>query len=274
MNSLTQVLDHLGLFAEQHMPADWIAKGVPLSILLLLMGIGLCVLGAKLARFGMTGAFVIAGGAIGAHFAEITGLALPLCMLIGAAMVGTIAHLTFRLWVGVLAAVVLSSLALGVFGYQRVLPHLGEFDNQVALPHVDGLAGFTLPSPEQQQAYRGRSPQQWAEEFWGFVAEKDQRVPRQAQAIGLVALVAGLLFGLVASRATLILSTALLGTSLVVTAVVTLLSNCIPGCYQALLSRPGLSGIAIGGFLVTSLAVQTVLTRKARVSATKPSEKP
>ena len=86
-------------------------------------------------------------------------------------------------------------------------------------------------------------------------------------------MITGLLVGLLAARPTLILSTALLGTVLVVGSMVTLLTKFIPDSYQALVERPGLSGVAVGGFLVTSLILQSILTHKGKVPETKPSTK-
>lgn len=273
MHELTTIGEQLRVFCEQHVPQTWQAQGVPIAILTLIGGVALCVLGAKLARAGLTGVFVLGGAALGGYFARDTGFAsgfaMPLCVIIGAAAIGTIGHLTFRIWVGVISAVVISALALGTFGQQRLLPHVASFDQQYEVVSAEGVSGFSLPTPEEQQAYLERSPQEWAQNFWAYVSQKDARIPRHAKLIGMVALVTGLLIGLLASRATLILSTALVGTSLVVGSAVTLLSKFVPGSYEALLQRPGLTGVAIGGFLVTSLILQSILTQKGKVPETK-----
>jgi hypothetical protein len=276
MNELTTIGHHLQIFVQQHVPDTWQAQGVPIAILTLIGGVALSVFGAKLARVGMTCAFVLGGAALGGFFAKDTGFTPAICVLIGAAAIGVIGHLTFRVWVGVISAAVISSLALGAFAQQRLLPHVAEFDQRYAnvstgdtFASTNSTVGFSIPSPAQQQAYAQRSPQEWAQNFWNFVSQKDQRIPTHAKLIGMVALVTGLLIGLLASRATLILSTAIVGTVLVVGSVVTLLTRSFPGSYESLMQRPGLTGVAVGGFLVTSLILQGILAHKGRAPETK-----
>ena len=68
--------------------------------------------------------------------------------------------------------------------------------------------------------------------------------------------------GLLAVRWALILSTSLLGTSLVTTGLATLLTQSVPDSYQAFQNNPKLVGIGIGAFLATSLVLQTMLSRR------------
>ena len=78
-----------------------------------------------------------------------------------------------------------------------------------------------------------------------------------------MALLTGLCLGIVAVRWALILATSLVGTVLVTTAAATLLTRSVPESYQAFQSNPGLVGVGVGGFLVTSLILQTMLSRKS-----------
>lgn len=276
---IKSVLEHAHQFVLQHVPADLLQEALPFGVICLVAGIGLSVLGAKLSRFGFVCAFSVAGGYAGAYFARQTGFSSPVCIAAGALMIGVIGYQTFRLWVGLLAAVVFTSAALGVFGYQRVMPHVAEFERTVqaewglrpvVLPapaNADGSPSvFTLPSPEHQQAYRNRSPRQWAGELWRFVTQKDALAGPNVRALAIVAMVAGLCLGVLAVRWALIVSTSLLGTGLVTTAIATLLTHSAPESYEAFQQRPGLIGIGVGAFLVASLVLQTLLTRKAPAS--------
>ena len=184
-------------------------------------------------------------------------------MLVGGLLVGVIAYQTFRLWVGLGAAVVFSSLVVGTFGYQRVVPYVAEFEQGVQHPAVAGPITFAVPTTLEQQAYRDRTPRQWAEEFWAFVTQRDANVARNTKGLATVALLTGLCLGILAVRWALILSTSLVGTVLVTTAVATLLTHSVPESYQAFQNNPGLVGVGVGGFLVTSLILQTMLSRKS-----------
>ena len=128
MMDIQSFLERARQLAVQHAPSDVLQDAVPFALVCLVAGIGLSVLGAKLSRFGLTAALAVGGGVVGLFVAKETGYPAPVCGLVGSLMAGVVAFMTFRLWVGVVAAVVFSSAALGVFGYQRLRPHLAEFN--------------------------------------------------------------------------------------------------------------------------------------------------
>jgi hypothetical protein len=265
MNDLTPIFEQARLFVDQHLPANVQAGAIAIPIFFLAAGIGLSVLGAKLSRFGFASAFIALGALGGYYFSRVSGIPAPICALVGAGMIGAIGHLTFRLWVGVAVAAVASSLVLAAFGYQRVVPHVAEFEQQnqmLTWSPVTGAAAFDLPTPQEQQAYRERTPQMWAEEFWAYVTAEDVNVQRHGKSLAMAALVTGLFLGVVAMRWALILATSLVGTAMVTTGAVTLFARFAPGSYQSFLNHPGVVGMGVGALLVTSLALQTMLTRK------------
>ena len=275
MTELSPVFDQARLFLQERIPENVLGQALPLAIGCLVVGVVLSVLGAKLARFGLTGAFVVAGGAAGVAFGKAYGFPQPVCALVGAAIGGTVGFLTFRLWVGVTAALVLSSLAMGTFGYQRVLPHVPAFqeyskaqgevqgETMTTWNPVDGTRAFSLPTAEEQLAYQGRSARDWASGLWSFVTSRDLDADRHDKALGLVALITGLCLGVVAVRWMLILATSLVGTVLVATGTATLVGRASEASYETFAAYPGAVGIGLGGFLATSLIVQALVTRKA-----------
>jgi len=263
MNEIETILEQVRLFVVQHAPTDAMRGAVPAALIFLVAGVGLSVIGAKLARFGVTTAFVALGGVAGAGFARELDFHPLIGVLVGGLLIGIIAYQTFRLWVGLGAAVVFSSLVVGTFGYQRVVPYVAEFEQGVQHSVVAGPITFAVPTTLEQQAYRDRTPRQWAEEFWAFVTQRDANVARNTKGLATVALLTGLCLGIVAVRWALILSTSLVGTVLVTTAVATLLTHSVPESYQAFQHNPGLLGVGVGGFLVTSLILQTMLSRKS-----------
>jgi hypothetical protein len=263
MNEIQQIIEQFRLLTEQHLPAEMLPHVAWGGIVFLVVGAGLCVLGAKLARWGITCAFVGVGGFIGSQFAGIAGFPAVPCVAIGAAAVGIIAFMTYRLWVGVAAAVVLLGIALGVFGYDRIVPHVRSFEPAAVWSVGEEAAGdFTLLTPEQQDAYVNRTPGQWFRDLWTFVRERDADAPRLFQAVGLAATIMGLLIGVLAVRPTLILSTSLIGTFLVVSGLAALGQQFMPSVYQGGFNHPVVVGLMVGAFAISSIIVQTMLTRK------------
>lgn len=272
MSDLSTLIDHAQALAAQHTPADVLNEAVPLAVMLLIGGVGLSVLGAKMARVASTFAFAGTGAIAGAYFARQSGFPLAVCIGGGGLLFGVIGYQTMRFWVGMLTAAVLASLALGAYGYQRVVPHVAEFEQSMRESANDGDFVFSVPSPEAQQAYRDRTPKQWVQQFWAFATARDGTLEQGARTIGIVAILTGLCLGVVAMRWALILSTAFLGTGLVTAGMSTLVSHYWHGqVYQAFSARPAVFGAIIGGFCVSSLIVQTALTRPAPAGKPEPT---
>jgi hypothetical protein len=270
---VSTIIEQVRTAFVQHAPAEMLQQALPFGILCLVLGVGLSVLGAKISRFGMTCGFAVLGGYIGVFVARETGFPQPVCGLVGAVMVALVGYQTFKLWVGVVAALVLSSVALGVFGYQRVVPHVNEFEHGAQVATMEPAGSFVLPTPEEQEAYRQRGPREWAAEFWAFLRTKDASIERNGRALAVTAALTGLCLGVLAVRWALILATSLIGTLLVTTSMATLLTHAAPRSYETLQHNPGLVGIGVGAFLVTSLILQTLLTRKAPASRAESSTK-
>lgn len=262
MNDYTEISQQVQSLIQQHAPTGVLSGAVPIALGLLVFGVGFSVLGAKLSRFLVTGIFVIAGAMMGVRFGNLVETAPPLFALVGATVFGSIGYLSFRVWVGAMAAVVFAAVALGAFSNQKLLPHFQDFQRDNPMTARVSESGLTVPDREEQVAHLQRTPQDWWREFWQYVGSRDARVQRQAEAVGLASLGIGLLFGLLATRATLIFATSLFGTTCLGFALATLLSSFSPASYEAMLGRPGLAGIAFGSFLITSLVLQTLLTRK------------
>ena len=262
MTEIQTIIEQARLFIVQHAPPGLLGEAVPAAILTLLAGITVAVLGAKLSRPTLTVACAVAGGFVGGYIGRQTTLPTPVCVGFGALMLAVIGYQAFRLWVGLAAAVVFSGLALGTFGYVRVLPHVAAFENGSAPAPIAEGESFVVLTPAEQASYVHPQPEEWVRSCWSYVAQQDASIPKTGRALGLVALVTGLCFGLVASRWALILSTSLVGTVLVVSAIAELLSQFAPEeSYQALHQRPLVAAIAAGAFLLGSLVLQTLLTR-------------
>jgi len=240
---------------------SWVALGM------VLCGITLSVLGAKFARSGLTSAGVIVGGMTGVYVARAAGYAPLFGGLIGAGMLATVTFITFRLWVGVLTAAVFGSVALGAFGYREVAPQIVDFQHGQVMPQpithgLDILQSNDMATTSSETGIPS-DPKLWLEKFWTYVTQRDRSLVLNAKLISLAAMFTGLFLGVIIVRSMAIVSTSILGTSIALSGVATLLAQMAPGAYGALQHKPSVLGMGVGGFFVTSLILQTLLTRKA-----------
>ncbi len=266
MTDLSPILNQFRGYLQTQAPAmtdniSWVALGM------VMCGITLAVLGAKFARAGLTTAGVVVGGLTGMYVANAAGYTALFGGIIGAGMLATVTFITFRLWVGVLTAAVFGSVALGTFGYREVAPHVVEFQHGQVMPQpfargLDVLQSGDMTMTSTDSSIPGE-PKLWLEKFWTFVNQRDKTVALNGKLIGLAAMFTGLFLGVIVVRTMAIVSTSILGTSIALSGVATLLAKMAPTAYTSLQDKPSMLGMGVGGFFVTSIILQTLLTRKA-----------
>ncbi|HUU81939.1 MAG TPA: hypothetical protein VM243_00420 [Phycisphaerae bacterium] len=263
MNGLSQILEQVNRFAEQHVPAEMLQPVVPAAVLLLAVGVVISVLGAKLTRPALTAGFGVCGAMAGGKFACLTGLPVPITVIGAALIAGGVGFLLYRLWIGVGAAIILAVIALSAFGYVRILPELDTFQPAGITAAADGAAvAFELPEPEEQAAYLQESPQEWLHSFWNHVTSRQPSVQTKLATITAGAALLGLLLGAILARPTLILYTSLAGTALVISGLGLLTANLHPELYRSALDHPRLLAGAGIGLLLSSLVLQARLFRR------------
>ena len=264
MNDFAQLVEQARLYTLQWLPADVALSVVPTALVMLVLGIGVAVLGAKLARFTITSVFILAGAGAGFLFSHAYQFPPTICTLTAALFVGLIGHLAFRFWVGLGLSVVLAGLVVGGFSYARLSPHVSAFEQQ-GLKVSDGTE--TLPLAGESKAEATMSPQQWWPKFIAFVQQRDADAERVGSALAALALMTGLLIGLVAARLALIVSTSALGTFLVLGGSGALCAHFGSVDYRLGSRYPVVVGIALGAFFATSLFLQTWMTRRPKKEA-------
>ena len=260
MNALHTIIDQLQSLTQQHVPPELLSHVVLMSIGIFLAGVAVSVFGAKLAKVGITGVFVLIGTLLGVYFARITGWPIAPCLLIAAAMVGAFGALTQRVWVGAMFAMVLTFIVMSAFSFQKIMPHVATFD-PVAQWNTTELASMpALPMPEAE-VLQERTPDEWFSGLWQFVQEQDATVPVQGKAFILATGVIGLFVGVLAVRFALVFSTSLIGTLLVSAGLMGGIAQLWPAVYQRLFENPGIVSAGVSALMVSSLIVQTMLTR-------------
>lgn len=261
MSPMTSFLDQLREAASQHANPGTMTSVLLVAGGLLIVGIVIGSLGAKFARAGITTLFVVFGACAGYRFGEVGDFPPILCAAIGGAMVGVVSFVTFRLWVGVAAGLVLTALSLGGFGYQRVLPHAKEFNSGLPVTTGTSIPLPHIPSPQEQQSYRQRDFGQYVSDWRAYLAGRDATVERDAGLLAAATFLTGLLLGVLAVRWMAIIATSVVGTVLVVTASLTLLAQLLPEAYQSLGGYPAPLGIAMAVLFLGSVIVQFMVTR-------------
>ncbi|MGB0716787.1 MAG: hypothetical protein ACPGXK_12970, partial [Phycisphaerae bacterium] len=216
MNEIMTNFETLGKILQQHQLQINGEHLVPAACLGLIFGVGISVLGAKLARPAFVLGFAAVGGVLGAQFAQFAELSTPVCALISSALVAFVGYLTFRLWVGVGVAVVLGSLAYGGFGLVNLLPLVPEFHDAevtaMTTPGGDstsgsdaqtganasgngGSAGFSVPAPRVATENVLDGLRELGQKFWTFANQQQPKLGKYAQAIGLGTLIVGIFLG-------------------------------------------------------------------------------
>ena len=266
-------LTQIETFVAQNVPAAALDQALLAAFAALLAGVCLSVLGAKLARFVLTCACIVAGGYIGsALIAADTQVPRGVCVAGSSIVIGAIGYLAFRLWVGLLTGALVSCMALGVISYQRVLPQMAAFNAGGVAVGADVLLTdeFKLPSSgEGLEAARAGATAALSK-LWEFVKSRDVDLAAHARSLALVAGLLGLLVGAVAARMSLIVCTSFLGTMLVGSGLTGLLSELSPGFYRAVADHPGVGASALGVCFAISMILQARLTREAAPNPAKP----
>lgn len=268
MNEIMPMLEQFRSLLVQSGPVDAWTKTLPILAVLLLAGVGVCVFGAKLAKFGVAAACGLVGASFGAAMARETGLAVPPCAVLAGAMLAVVGYLTFRLWVGLITAGVIALIAIGVFGHGKLDTHLADFRQQegavveqpsVALPTL-AATSIPLTGSDLVPSFIPQADQS-AQRFWSYLKDRDATLATQTKGVAVAAALGGLFLGVVLVRVMLIVSMSLIGTGLLVTAGAGILGSLFPGWLTSLQANPSMSAVGIGGLLVTSIIVQTLLTR-------------
>jgi hypothetical protein len=281
---ITQVLEQLRGMWELHVPAQYHPPAAPTGFALLMLGIGIAVLGARMARGGLTLAFALAGGLVAFAFRTHVNWNPPVVLGAGMLAGALCGFLLFRLWIGVAAAGLCAALAVGFYGSRNVAPHFVSYDSThnfngvftvpEALPEArasDSAAADSIPTLEAHfDQFKS-----WCRGFWLYVQSQESDVNVWIAGIALGAGLFGFLLGSVLPRLTLIAGSASLGTLLVLSGFAALAHYANTQVYDAAISRPRVVGLVGVVLLVTSVVLQALLTRRpAAVAKSAPASAP
>lgn len=258
METLSQVRDQLNVLFQQHVPPVAL---VSTAVTFIVIGLGMSVLGAKLARFAMTTAFALAGAVGGTLISQNWSVSAPVSILLTCITGGVIGFFFHRLWIGVATAGLFAAVAGGGFGVQSLLPSLSSYERMPSIVQMPETKGFSVPDLQTQKSYLNPEFPRWAQGFWDYAKAQDPKVAEKLSLVTAAAALVGFLVGALAVRFTLIVITALLGTAMVTSGVFALAQQYQPALVQSGFDRPQIGLLAWGVFLLGSLILQTLVTR-------------
>lgn len=262
MQNYEHLFDQLRAVAEHYLPIEAGQAVLPVAVASLLIGMVLSFSGAKLLRILIVGVFIIGGGACGYALAQSFDFSEVVGIAIGAIAIGAMGFFSYRLWVGIGCAILFACIGLSIYGEQNVLPRFIEYGDMIKARQLGGAGEFNVPSPETQASYMDPDPEEFIEGFWSYLNNQDQSVRRNLLGIALGTGVLGLLLGLLATRFMLVVSTAAIGTIMTATGAVTLLVRLKPETKQVFTDYPQWAVAMFISYLIASVAVQMLTTRK------------
>ncbi|HNO79323.1 MAG TPA: hypothetical protein PKN33_14835 [Phycisphaerae bacterium] len=263
MNEYANYASKLFEVFRQHLPSEVMATQFPAAIVAIVIGVGVCVLGAKLARWLITIIFASAGMVCGLGLGKALGFSSPISALGGGLALGGVGFSLYRFWVGLMAGAFLSAVALGIVSSQLAFPHLSEFDELQRSSHSAEEVRDFQPGPSDNVLESGWDKlEAYGKRFWDYLNQQESSIRLQTVGWGVGAGLVGMLMGLLLSRITLIVFTAAFGTILISGGIYVLGNRMGMDMLQATRERPAMSGLAILSFFIVSIALQTALTRK------------
>ena len=270
MDEINQLGEQARMFFEHHVsPEVTVPLFIAMPIGLIVVGLGLAVLGAKMAKPALAIAFTLAGIVGGGLvLGAATGVAPGIGMLIGGLVCGVCGYLLHRLWVGLAAAVLMSMLAGGGYGAQSLVPALQTYDVEFPRMVAGKTDEFTVPETDREAKVFSTEFQQWVDDagqwgsgFWKHASAGDTGLTRYLPMVAFGAGLFGLVVGLVAPRFMMISLTSVMGVAFMTSGSTALTQRFEPALYASAMGHPWAMWVACGALLLGSLILQTLLTR-------------
>lgn len=265
MDVLSEFFERGRLLIEHHV-SDEVAMPmfIGAAIALLVAGLGVAVLGAKLARLATAMSFGVLGAGCGLYVGRFADVPAVVAALVGAGLLGVAGYSLHRLWVGLVSGWVLILALNATYGAHTLGPQVQDYaSNYGKMPAIvaDSPETFTVPEPSVQAAALNPEFTSWVRGLWDYTYEHDRRGTRRIVLMSVCVGLFGLLIGLFAPRLTLVTMTSLVGTAMFSLGALGMAREWQPDFYQAGFDHPQTVATACGTFLLGSLILQTLLTR-------------
>jgi hypothetical protein len=254
LNQIEELLRH-------HLPTS--ESGIPVGPLALtiIAGLALSLAGARLIRASLAIVFMGGGAVVGAEIAKSYGYSVIPGILAGAIVLGIVGYFLFRMWVSTLAGLLMATIAVSTVGAPE-LPAVWQQFEQRRTATGPNATEFALPTAVQQQAARQLTFAQYCLELGQFIRSNRPELVRNTAIVAVVAFLFGAAVGLFAYQWAMILGTAIAGTSLLVSALVTLANRYWPASLDWCRANPRASLGILAGWLLIAVITQHRGVRK------------
>jgi len=256
--------------ARHHLPLDELPDPALVGLVMVAAGLVLALWGARLVRVLLAVGFLAAGARAGTLLAPHVGISPIAGVIVAAVVACALGYGLYRLWVGVVLAMMLLVGALSIYAYSRALPSWSEFVRVGDAVGQRAVDGFVVPSPAQQaqQADVGVM----ARRYLAWLEQREPGIRRDVVAIAAGSVLAGLILGFVAGRFITVLWSSLLGVALIAGGLALLCATWRPEWLERIGQHP--STVGTGLLAAWGLAVirQLVALAGARPHATPASQ--
>jgi MFS family permease len=221
----------------------------------IVVGVILCLAGARLVRAAFVLGFAGAGAALGAQAAAGFDFSAIAGIVLGVILGGLVGYVFFRLWVAMFGGLVAAAIAACVAVGPNMPALLQEFDDARIAGGATG-DGFALLTPEQQQAAQRAGLAEYGREFVQHVWSRYPGDARRAAVVLAAAFLVGAAIGLLAHRWAIVLGTAALGTMLILAGALPLINRYCPQVVEHCEEHPIDAMIGLGIWAIVAIAVQ------------------
>lgn len=262
-------ITQIDAFARYHLPVGEAAPSLWPAAAAIVIGLILCLAGARLLRAGVVLAFAGAGAALGAQAAVRFDLSTIAGIVLGVIVVGLIGYVLFRLWIALFTGFV----ALAIAACVTMGPNLATVWQEFEDARISGGAvgdGFALLTAEQQRAARQTDLSRYCRDFLEHVWSRYPGDARRLVVVLAAAFLAGASLGLFAHRWAIVLGTAALGTMLILAGLVPLISRYCPQVVERCDQRPNEVLIVLGIWALIAIVVQRRGLRPAPIPSAPP----
>jgi len=271
MHELLEPLGSVWDGLRQHLELGWAPDARITAALILGSGLTLALWGGKLIRAAIVLACAGLGVWGGLHGAHLAGVSPAAGMLAGGGLGGVAGFFLYRLWVGLLSAATLAVIGLGIVSYQRILPHLSDYDATVMVVGSTESGTFALPTPQEQRRLLDTDPAGYLRGLWSYVSSRQPRLAREVLLVVAAGTFLGVTLGLLLPGLVTVLGSCVMGTLLVAGSLWWAAGQYCPQVLQFLTGQPKtLIGLPVA-FCLLSMLIQWRCCRSTGTARRRPA---
>lgn len=246
---------------RQYMAPEWNPPVDIVAGILLIASLLSILWGARLLRMIYILTFIVSGASLGVWLAKRFDVELLIGLVLGAGVLGVLGHLLYRWWIGMTAGICAATVVIAMG-----LPWIWDYTEQFSDHYMGSARGLRFAGcasrAGQTDSNTPGAGQNWLAPpgFWDAYRKQlwEQR-QMELQRVAILAAIAaglGLIMGLILTRFTTLLGTALIGTLIAAISAGFLLLRYRPDWWASFTPHSQWSWIVIGGLTLSGMAFQ------------------